>query len=51
MTVGWPGDMDPAETEWGGLPGQCYCTLDEYMDGHRHHCPEHRPCFDCEEEE
>ncbi len=29
----------------------CYCTLDEYLDGHRHHCPQHKPCFDCEPEE
>jgi len=29
----------------------CLCTLDEYMDGHRHHCPDHTPCADCEPDE
>lgn len=36
-----------------GLPTStmCYCTLDEYLDGHRHHCPQHVKCFECEEDE
>lgn len=29
---------------------RCYCTLDEYLDGHRHHCPMHEICGDCIED-
>lgn len=29
----------------------CYCTLDEYLDGHRCRCPEHKPCWECIDEE
>lgn len=32
-------------------PEYCYCTLDEVLDGHRHHCPLHIKCSDCEEDE
>lgn len=33
------------------LPDYCYCTLDEVMDGHRHHCSAHKPCGDCMDDE
>lgn len=28
----------------------CLCTLDEYLDGHRHQCDMHRICFECLED-
>lgn len=33
-----------------GINQTCLCTFDEYLDGHRHRCPFHKPCSDCEED-
>lgn len=40
-------EVQTEAAEWL-LSDTCYCTLDEYLDGHRHHCPQHRPCSDCD---